>query len=530
MHLTPTPHPRLSRAARRLARRLGGGLLGSALALSLTSGCGGPLDASTASAPADEATAAPATAPFSTNLARALDLARRSSTQFVRYADGSHDGDDIAHGRISPPTDGSALTAELLALVSSAGSYSEAILLVRVAGQDPSRPAPPVPAALSPNPSDPDLEFAGRNVPLPYAVQQALEQRRVARDRTVDTLSDRDFDAHAAQEAAAHLERRRAVAAALGWRFDARDDLYVTVLPTGDIWRRKRASTHVVVLRDGEAGSAPATVGTPEELRSTLPAGMRTKILGGTDARALRSAANGFDMGSSVWEPKGAIVDNGRTGQEIPVEVDCSATKIGKRRLVTAGHCLFKNGAWNDNTQWIPGADGVAAALSGADPSPNGIKAAYARGVRGPWFDHEWGNYDFGLFVLHDNASSCGLHWHGWRKRSGLLNDTVHLYGYPNESGTCDASPLDDDTCHGSVYGDDGVIGYAGSYRVHYPIDTQKGQSGSSFYEIDSGDRYVLGVHQGEYSNSANQGVRINDGNRDMINDVGADYPALACP
>jgi V8-like Glu-specific endopeptidase len=530
MHLTPTPHLRLSRAARRLARRLGGGLLGSALALSLASGCGGPLDRqdSTAPAQAEEVAAAPATVPFSANLSRALDLARRSSSQFVRYADGSHDGDDIARGRIPPPTDGSALTAELLALVSSAGSYSEAILLVRVAGQDPSRPVPPVPAALSNNPSDPDLEFAGRNVPLPYAVQQALEQRRVARDRTVDTLSDRDFDARAAQEAAAHLGRRRDVAAALGWRFDGRDDLHVTVLPTGDIWRRKRASTHVVVPRDGEAGSAPLAAGTPDELRA-LPAGLRTKILGGSDSRELRSTFNGFDMGSSVWEPKGAIVDDGRTGQEVPVEVDCSATKIGKRRVVTAGHCLFKNGSWNDNTQWIPGADGVAGLMNGADPSPNGLKTSFARIVRGPWFDHEWGNYDFGLFILHDNASSCSLHWHGWRKRSGLLNDTVHLYGYPDETGTCTASPLDDDACHGSIYGNDAAISYAGSYRVHYPIDTQPGQSGSSFYEID-GARYVLGVHQGEYSNSVNQGVRINDGNRDMINDAASDYPALACP
>jgi V8-like Glu-specific endopeptidase len=113
--------------------------------------------------------------------------------------------------------------------------------------------------------------------------------------------------------------------------------------------------------------------------------------------------------------------------------------------------------------------------------------------------------------------------------RSDLLNDTVHLYGYPDETGTCSASPLDDDACHGSIYGNDAAISYAGSYRVHYPIDTQPGQSGSSFYEID-GARYVLGVHQGEYSNSVNQGVRINDGNRDMINDAASDYPALACP
>ncbi|HEU4403778.1 MAG TPA: hypothetical protein VFS43_00565 [Polyangiaceae bacterium] len=497
----------------------------------VSAACGAPeaSEAGGATSPAaDDVAPLTAAVPFTTNLARALTIGRVYRGQFDVYASGKHDLDDIERKRIPPPVDGSALTKELLGLVTSANSYSEAVLLARVAGQDPERPAPPVPSQLSTNPSDPDWEFAGRNVALPYAVQVALSDLRLKRDASVDALSDADFDELAAREASLHLERRRLVAQALGWRFDPRADLHVSALEGGDLWRRKRPSGHVPLALDGEAGSAPLGTGEPDELRAPRPAGARlTAIIGGVDSRELRSGDNGYSMSSSVWQPKGAIVDDGRTTQEVPVRVDCTGVKIRERLVVTAGHCMFKNGAWNDNTKWVPGADGIHAEQNGADPSPNHFKAADARSVRGNWFDHEWSNYDFGLFILYDNASSCSLHWHGWRKRGGLLGDTIYLYGYPDEGLDCTASPLLNGDCHGSIYGDDGAISYEGAYRVRYSIDTQPGQSGTGFYEID-GDRFVLGVHRGQ-AGSVNDGVRINDGNRDMINDIKSDFPANAC-
>lgn len=36
-------------------------------------------------------------------------------------------------------------------------------------------------------------------------------------------------------------------------------------------------------------------------------------------------------------------------------------------------------------------------------------------------------------------------------------------------------------------------------------------------------------VCMGQWSGTRNDGVRINDGNRDMINDAKGDYPANAC-
>lgn len=322
-----------------------------------------------------------------------------------------------------------------------------------------------------------------------------LEAQRDARNIKVDRLTDTEFAHLEVEEHRLHLIRRREAADVLGWRFDPRDDLYVVVMNDGDIWRRKKPVGYVPSDVNEEPGSGPTDPdAVPEELTNFLPPRSLRAVFPG-DSRELRSEFNGYNMQSSVWEPKGAIVDEDLTTQEVPVDVDCTGVKIRERLVVTAGHCQFKDGSWNDNRKWIPGADGIDAELNGTDPSPNRFKSSFARGVRGPWFDHEWNNYDFGLFILHDNASSCSLYWHGWRKRSGLLNDTIHLYGYPGETRDCDASPLPSGFCHGSIYGDDGSITYAGAWRVRYAIDTQPGQSGTGFYEIDGGDRYVLGVH-----------------------------------
>jgi hypothetical protein len=70
-------------------------------------------------------------------------------------------------------------------------------------------------------------------------------------------------------------------------------------------------------------------------------------------------------------------------------------------------------------------------------------------------------------------------------------------------------------------------VGGRVEHRVRYSIDTQPGPSGAGFYEID-GERYVLGVHRGP-TGSVNDGVRIDDGNRDVINDTKSDFPAHAC-
>ncbi len=435
-----------------------------------------------------------------------------------------HDFDDIEKGRIAAPAP-TALDAALIELVEETASFGEAIALVRVAGQIPND-VPPVPGRLSANASDPDFEFAGRNVVIPYGVQKVLRERRDQRDAAFEELESDEREAFSARLAAESVARRAKIAARLGWRFDPRPDLYVVDAGDGTIWRRKAPDGYV----PSEVDSGPSAFAAiaEEHGRNGVPPELRAKIIGGSDDRDLRSRQNGYTMGGSVWQPKGAIVDDGRTTQEVPVEVDCSGTKISARLVATAGHCMFKDGSWNDNTKWIPGADGVDAEVNGRDPSPNGYKNRYTRVVRGNWFDDEDVNYDFGVFVLHDNSSSCTLYWHGWRRYSSLLGKTLYLYGFPGERQDCAASPLSNDWCNGSIYGDGGGVALQTTNRIWYYMDSSGGMSGSGVYEIDGGSRYVVAVHRGGNS-TWNNAVRITTANRDLINDATSDYPPNAC-
>lgn len=442
---------------------------------------------------------------FSERLNFALELNR------ARFEDVSEPGD------LGPETYG------ILELMAAAGSYSEAKLLARAVYWSDAT-APSVPAELSEDPNDPDWEFEGYNEAFPEVIADALEIRRESRDLGLDELSDQEFDRYARTAEESYRQQRAEMAAMTGRSVDGRDDLYVAVLNDGQIWRRKQPLGHVPSsVEQGEPGGGPDTK------HWSFPELDPSKRIIGSDTRALRSKYNGFNMQSIVWAPKGAIVKSSTDTNGDPIDVDCTGVKIGERLVVTSGHCLFKNGSWNSNKRWIPGADGIAAKMgTTSDPSPNGFKSSYRRIVRGPWHDHEWPNYDFGLFVLYDNNSSCQLPWHGWWKTS-LLNKTVHLYGYPGEGRVCAASPLCDLACYGSIYGASGKISYAGAYRVRYSIDTQPGQSGTGFYRFSGGSRYVVGVHRGPFNSSKNDGVRINAGNRNMINDAKADHPANAC-
>lgn len=425
-------------------------------------------------------------------------------------------------------------TLQALDLIRQAASYGEAKLLVQEAfGAGAEHRA--VPAELSADPNDPDWVFGGNNPSYPEIVADALDIRRQRRDRVLDQLDDEDFERYAAGEADRLFEQRRELAHATGRAFDPRDDLYVAVLNNDQIWRRKKPTDYVPSAVDREApgglrDAAPSFPELDQPGGADAGHGGPAKAVFGTDTRQLRSKFNGFNMQSTVWMPKGAILPLANSSNGNPINVDCTGVKIRERLVVTSGHCLFKNGSWNTNRKWLPGADGIADVMGTTnDPSPNGYKSSYRRLVRSQWFDHEWSNYDFGIFVLYDNSSSCYLPWHGWWKKSGLLNDTIYLYGYPGETQDCDASPLNSDNCYGSIYGAGGSITYAGAYRVRYAIDTQPGQSGTGFYEIDGGSRYVVGVHRGQNSGSRNDGVRISSGVRDIINDAKADYPPNAC-
>ena len=67
-----------------------------------------------------------------------------------------------------------------------------------------------------------------------------------------------------------------------------------------------------------------------------------------------------------------------------------------------------------------------------------------------------------------------------------------------------------------------------GAWLLKYYHDTTSGQSGAGIYKTGS-SRTVYGVHTATFGCCQNQGVRINDGNADMIMNLKSDYPATPC-
>ncbi|WP_143141393.1 trypsin-like serine peptidase [Nannocystis exedens] len=447
-----------------------------------------------------------------------------------------------------------ATEAQILDLIDEADDYSEAALLARVAGGAFAGAVPPIPQEfideIGPGAADVYV-FESWNVIHSEAVSERLRLLREARDAWLETLSDADFAAYASQAETEHEGRRRDLALELGRAFDARPDIAVVEASDGSIWRRKQviATLTNAAPRGGEPGGGPlsqedlelAQLGEPDILLSPPPGAVKlsAKPLGpvrqinGSDQRDLRSAFNGHTLASSVWGPQmlltgvNADVDppNG-----VPIDVRCSGTKISERIVASVGHCLFRDGAWNDTRRLVPIADGIADSQLGTDPSPEGTTTSQNRHVRSTWFDHEWANHDFGVLVLFDTSAFRCWWWHGWQENtSGLTQDNVFIYGYPGEGQPCAASPRGDGACWGSLYGAGGSVQTEGAYRFHYYIDTQPGQSGAGVYKTSASGRSLVGSHRGEYGCCMNDASRFNGNNTDVIQGAQADNPATPC-
>jgi len=121
----------------------------------------------------------------------------------------------------------------------------------------------------------------------------------------------------------------------------------------------------------------------------------------------------------------------------------------------------------------------------------------------------DWGDrdYDYGMIVLEDKASTASLGWFGWwssNHSGGAWN-----FGYPKPDQTCAASP-EPPLCAGYLYGDDGTIQTANWGQLGYSMDMQSGQSGSPVYKYNGGDRRAIAVNAYNAGSSGkNWGTRI---------------------
>lgn len=161
---------------------------------------------------------------------------------------------------------------------------------------------------------------------------------------------------------------------------------------------------------------------------------------------------------------------------------------IGKRTLITAGHCVYIHaaGGWPSYIDVAPGRN------AGSRPFGT-VRATAFRSVTG-WVNSKSRSHDYGAIILPANAppavQSLGGFGFGYWPDHQLMNRMSNLSGYPGDGGK-----LGPDRETGSQWWMARKIKSVLARSFSYDIDTVGGQSGSPVWTISNGQRIVLGIH-----------------------------------
>lgn len=391
-----------------------------------------------------------------------------------------------------------------------------AFFAARRAEFDKTGAIPTVPPSLSSDPHDPEYAFL-RYVHIGTAAERAAYDARLEAAGAPEPSAEEraDFETTFEQDAASGF-------------------VGVYVNDAGEMWgyRPRDISARLRALRaargnpDARDVKASATVPDLGEAGTALRVGII-----GADNRELRSGLSGDSMTSYPWRAFGALVSNGWNTSQIP-DVHCSATKIGERYLLTAGHCAFDAGGGAGTlfpTDWWPGADGLTKKLGDGDPSPNGYKNILWYYYSKKFVDKGWSSRDYAVLVLYDNASSCNLGSLGYRVDNSLAGQATWNFGYPGEGRACAASPAADGKCSGSMWGSSSSITRTEVPYIFYKHDTDHGQSGSAVYDYNGGNRQIVGHAISTYTAVENRGAKLRDRVFDLIDSARDDHRPTVC-
>lgn len=166
---------------------------------------------------------------------------------------------------------------------------------------------------------------------------------------------------------------------------------------------------------------------------------------------------------------------------------------IGRRTVVTAGHCVFlkQAGGWATSISVYPGADGAK--------TPFGHAVSHQfRSVIG-WVRDAKPEHDYGCIILpfgaFDGKNLGAMGFASW-SNSELLNHRATVVGYPGDKPFAE------------MWGMTGGLKRVTSTQLFYDIDTVGGQSGTCVYMKRNGIRYVVGIHN-YGAQSGNSATRI---------------------
>jgi glutamyl endopeptidase len=185
----------------------------------------------------------------------------------------------------------------------------------------------------------------------------------------------------------------------------------------------------------------------------------------------------------------------------------CTGFLINRDTVVTAGHCVYWNGAWATNYTVTPGRNGPNYKPYGTCTGTSADMWTSSTWVAGYNTDH-----DYGMVKLRcDVGNSTG--WMGWWYRTETLTGQYfYVEGFPG------------DKPYATMWWANGPIVSQTDRRVRHDIDTYNGQSGAPLYRYRSASEglcagwCITGIHTtGNPGDNHNGATRFNAA---VMNDI----------